>query len=78
MNRLVMLLAALIISTLTFAQTKVTGNVTDETGEPVIGASVTVKDHKGTGAVSDIDGNFTINVPDGKNELVVTYVGFVP
>ena len=78
MNRLVMLLAALIISTLTFAQTKVTGNVTDETGEPVIGASVTVKDHKGTGAVSDIDGNFTINVPDGKSELVVTYVGFVP
>lgn len=59
------------------AQTKtVTGTVTDETGEPVIGANVAVKDTK-LGAVTDYDGNFTLNNIPSNATLVVSYVGYV-
>ena len=53
---------------------KITGNVKDDTGEPVIGASVSVK---GTtvGTVTDIDGNFTLNVPENAT-LLISYIGF--
>ena len=55
---------------------KVTGTVVDATGEPVIGATVM---QKGTNnaTVTDIDGNYTINVPAGAT-LVITYIGMTP
>ena len=52
----------------------VTGNVVDTTGEPVIGASVVEKGNTSTGAVTDLDGNFTLNVP-AKSSLVISYIG---
>lgn len=58
-----------------FAQnTQVKGNVVDETGMPVIGASVIVK---GTtvGIVTDFDGNFTLEVPADGKELEISYIG---
>ncbi|MCM1066857.1 MAG: TonB-dependent receptor [Muribaculaceae bacterium] len=58
------------------ALTTVTGEVLDSTGEPLIGASVSVKGQPG-GAVTDIDGNFSIKMPAGAT-LVVSYVGFKP
>ena len=58
----------------TFAQTRVTGNVVDESGEPVIGASIQIKG-TGQGTVTDIDGNFNLTVPSGSNTLVISYVG---
>ncbi len=56
------------------AQTQVRGTVSDEQGEPVIGASVQIKG-TGQGTVTDIDGNFALSVPSGSNTLVVSYVG---
>lgn len=57
------------------AQSAVTGTVTDQAGEPLIGASVMVP---GTtvGTSTDIDGNFKINVAQGK-KIRVSYVGYV-
>lgn len=58
-------------------QTKtVTGQVIDETGEPVIGASVVVE---GTtnGTITDFDGKFALQVPAGK-KIVISFVGYVP
>lgn len=56
------------------AQTvKVTGQVVDDKNEPVIGAYVKVKGSN-KGAVTDIDGNYTIDA-DKNATLVVTYVG---
>ena len=53
----------------------VKGNVTDETGEPLIGATVMVVGIPG-GTATDIDGNYSLNVPDiKKNELRFSYVG---
>ena len=64
----------LAVSTVALAQTKVTGRVVDESGEPIIGASVI---QKGTnnGSVTDLDGNFTIPLP-GKCILQISYVGY--
>lgn len=57
--------------------TKVTGTVVDSNGEPVVSASIVVK---GTtvGTVSDLDGNFSINVPDGNKTLVFSLIGMKP
>jgi TonB-linked SusC/RagA family outer membrane protein len=57
-----------------FAQTKISGTVvSQEDGDPIIGASVIVEGTK-TGVATDIDGRFTIDVPAGK-KLVVSYIG---
>lgn len=54
---------------------KVTGSVIDETGESVIGASVTIPGTK-TGTVTDIDGRFEINVPAEHFTIQVSYLGY--
>lgn len=53
---------------------QVGGRVLDENGEPVIGATVTVKGTS-TATVTDIDGNFSLKVPNGST-LVVSYLGY--
>jgi iron complex outermembrane recepter protein len=53
----------------------ITGKVSDETGEPLIGATVAVKGG-GRGAISDTEGQFSLNVPDNVSTLVVSYTGY--
>ncbi|MDE6823880.1 MAG: TonB-dependent receptor [Duncaniella sp.] len=73
-------LLTLIVAVMTLAataQTKsVTGTVTDEAGEPVIGANVAVKDTK-MGTVTDFDGNFALSNLADNAVLVISYVGYV-
>ena len=57
------------------AQTTVTGNVKDGTGEPIIGASVIVTGTS-NGTVTDFDGNFQMKASQG-DELTISYIGFV-
>ncbi len=58
------------------AQT-VRGQVVDEMGEPVIGASVTLAGDKSKGTITDLDGNYQLSVPkDGK--VTITYIGYLP
>jgi TonB-linked SusC/RagA family outer membrane protein len=63
-----------------FAQTNVSGSVTDaKTGEALVGASVLIKGTT-TGAVTDLDGNFKISLPAkdaAEYSLVVSYLGYV-
>lgn len=54
----------------------VTGTVTDPEGEPLVGASVRVQGAT-IGTFTDIDGNFSLDVADGKT-LYVSYVGYTP
>lgn len=54
---------------------KITGNVTDNNGEPIIGASVVVNGTK-NGTVTDIDGNFSIVSTTETPTLNISYVGF--
>lgn len=65
-KRLTMLMGGLILSTgIALAQTTVTGKVvSQEDGEPVIGASIKIEGTK-TGTVTDVDGNFSLVAPSG-------------
>ncbi|MBQ7427420.1 MAG: TonB-dependent receptor [Prevotella sp.] len=54
---------------------KITGSVTDEKGEPLMGATVKVPNSQG-GSITDLDGNFEINVPKGTKQLTFSYIGF--
>ena len=73
--RMFTLSAGLLLSASAFAQSiTVKGNVKDETGEPVLGATVRVVGQK-NGAVTDLDGNFSI-AADAKSELEISYVGY--
>ena len=73
-----MILACLFLSIgMALAQSRLTGVVTSaEDGEPVVGASVKAVGLN-AGAVTNADGEFTINVPVG-TELQITYLGMVP
>lgn len=53
---------------------KITGKVVDSAGEPIVGASVLVKE-AGTGSVSDLDGKFTVEAAQGYT-LMVSFVGY--
>lgn len=54
---------------------RVTGQVFDENGETIPGANVTVKGNSSVGTVTDMDGNFSLNVPKG-SVLVVSFIGY--
>lgn len=54
---------------------QVVGTVTDGNGEPIIGATVQVKGGS-LGVITDIDGRYTITVPDGNVILAVSYIGY--
>lgn len=63
------------MTSLVSAQRTITGNVTDAKNEPLIGASVVIK---GTtkGAVTDLDGKFSLEVPNDAKTLVFSFTGF--
>ena len=59
------------------AQTKVTGTVySQEDGQPIIGAAVKV-DGTQTGMLTDVNGKFTLTLPEGKNQITVSYLGYL-
>lgn len=70
-----MMLFFLFSVTVAMAQVLVRGTVVDQTGESVIGASIQVK---GTtqGTITDIDGKFSLGVPDKKSVIVVSFIGY--
>lgn len=71
------LLAMLLIgSAAAWAQVTATGTVTDSTGEPLIGVSVT-ETGKQNGVTTDVDGRFSITVPSGA-QITFSYIGYEP
>lgn len=57
----------------------VKGTVVDDTGEPLTGATVVLKGQKAVGTSTDIDGRYSINVPDSKKAvLVFSFIGMHP
>lgn len=76
MKRVLLSSALLLVSTFTFAQSKVSGTVKDANGEPLIGVSV-MEVGTNNGAVTDMNGNYTLNVKPGA-KLKLSYIGFTP
>lgn len=69
----------LAICTSAFAQNKtikVSGTVTDEQNQPLIGVNVTIQGVTGFGTTTDVDGKYTIEM-EPYNRLVFSYIGFV-
>ncbi|WP_444104199.1 SusC/RagA family TonB-linked outer membrane protein [Bacteroides sp.] len=56
---------------------RIIGIVTDNNGEPIIGATVQVKNTT-QGVITDIDGRYTLAIPDGSSILLVSYIGYQP
>lgn len=56
----------------------ITGTVTDDTGEAIIGANISLNDSTEVIAVSDSNGKFSIDDIDGDETLKVTYLGYEP
>lgn len=54
---------------------EITGKVTDESEEPLVGVNVYVADVPGLGTITDVDGNFTIEIP-AFHRLAFSYIGF--
>ena len=73
-RRLMLSFFFLLASTIAFAQTEASGTIVDNTGEPIIGATIM---EKGTsnGTISDLDGNFHLKTASGAT-LVISYIGF--
>ncbi|MBR2147103.1 MAG: carboxypeptidase-like regulatory domain-containing protein, partial [Muribaculaceae bacterium] len=72
-QRILALMMGLFLSIGAYAQITVQGHVKDATGEPVIGATVTVVGTTNT-VVTDYDGNFTITAPQGA-QLQISSIG---
>ena len=71
-----MVLLMAFTSSAAFAQIAVSGTVTDDLGEPLIGVNVTVK---GTtiGNITDIDGKYTLQAPNAQSVLVFSFIGYI-
>jgi len=63
----------LLMSTMVMAQ--ISGTITDDSGEPLIGVNITVKGTT-TGTVTDLDGNFSLKTEEFPATLVASYVGY--
>ena len=71
-----MMLAVVFFALDVSAQTTINGQVKDDMGEAIIGASIVVKGTS-NGTVTDFDGNFTLKCQSGA-KLVITYIGYTP
>ena len=71
----IVLAGALMLAVTSISAQTVKGVVTDNTGEPIIGASVMEVGVAGNGGVTDIDGNFTVNLKGKGNKLKISYIG---
>jgi len=61
-----------------FAQIRVEGKVfSEEDGQPIIGASITLKGTS-TGTISNIDGYFSLEVPNESSVLTISFIGLTP
>ncbi|MBK7220556.1 MAG: TonB-dependent receptor [Saprospiraceae bacterium] len=65
-----------VLSFTAFGQRMVKGKVSDATGSPLIGANVLVKEVPSVGTITDVDGMYELQVPNGGANLVFSYTGF--
>ena len=79
LRKVCLVVAGLFAAAVAFAQGPVTvsGTVTDADGQPLIGAGVVVEGQPSIGAVTDFDGNYTLNVPEGATHLRYSYIGML-
>ena len=72
---LIFSILSLLGSVSTFAQNQISGLITDNTGEPLIGASILIKGTT-SGTITDYDGQFELTLAPNQNILEVSYTGY--
>ncbi len=76
LRSLLALFVVIALSSASFAQRTITGTLSDAgDGEPLIGASVLVSGTS-TGTITDFDGTYSLNVPEGATSLEFSYTGY--
>ena len=75
MKHLLSLLMALLCSAAIYGQTTVTGTITDPDGFPLVGATVLAAGTS-AGTVADLDGNYSLSVPENVTELIFSFTGY--
>jgi len=77
MKQLLLFTICTLLGTLSWAQSlTVSGTVTDAEGEVLIGVNIFVSDDQTIGTITDIDGNYSIEVPDAQDSLIFSYTGY--
>ena len=75
--RLMLCMTFMVLSCSAFSQKIVSGNVTDESNQPLIGVTVVLQ---GTtiGTITDIDGNYTLSIPNGNEDtpIIFSFLGY--
>lgn len=72
-----LLCVAVGLSTAMAANMKCKGTVVDEEGEPIVGAGVVITNGAALG-VTDVDGKFSVSVPQGTKSLTISFIGYEP
>ncbi len=75
MRKFVFMLAFVFATLQVFAQSTVSGTVSDSDGNPLPGVNVWVKGHSNLGTITDLNGKFSISVPQDANTLGFSFVG---
>ncbi|WP_448702885.1 SusC/RagA family TonB-linked outer membrane protein [Mucilaginibacter sp. AW1-3] len=73
---LLVFMCSSLLSLSTYAQSTIGGTVSDQQGDPIIGANVKVKGATTGGVATDINGHFSIKVPANATALVVSFIGY--
>lgn len=76
-KKIILLLCGIIMAHAGFCQTGnvITGTVTDDSGESIPGVNVLVKGTS-VGTITDIDGSYTLNIPQGGTSLLFSFIGY--
>ena len=78
-SKQIILFLLIFVSMGAWAQKKITGRVTDFSNSQTLpGVTVLIKGDKTTGTITDVDGQFTITVPNEKSTLIFSFIGFAP
>ena len=77
MKHLLLSLAVCFLWFSSFSQGTLRGKITDENGEPLIGASVSMKANPANGSVADFDGNYSLKINEPSLQgYVISYIGY--
>lgn len=70
-------LLGLILYSFSYGQITIKGKVTDKNGETLIGVTIALESKPGVGVTTDLDGNYTLTLPDASSQtLVISYISY--
>lgn len=76
MKKILLLTIVLFSGTYVWAQNTVSGKVTSEKNEELIGVNISAKDISGLGTSTDFNGDYQINLPEGCHDILFQYIGY--